>query len=56
LQPKGAAALAPLREMSNVTAAKTELERASKLQPDNRLYQQNLRCLERRMQDCELSF
>jgi Flp pilus assembly protein TadD len=48
-----AVALAGIRDFA---AARTQLQRARAIDPGNALYEQNLRCIEQGMRNCELGF
>jgi Flp pilus assembly protein TadD len=44
-----------LVDLKDRAGARTQLERARALDPNNPLYQDNLRCLERDLEGCELA-
>jgi Flp pilus assembly protein TadD len=43
-----------LAATEDFTAAKSELQAARDLEPDNPLYERNLSCLDRKMRECTL--
>jgi Flp pilus assembly protein TadD len=45
-----------LAETKNLAAAKAQLQQALAREPENPMYQRNLSCLEREMQECALDF